>query len=417
MRPSDSRDTATSKVSVHSAERGVVEELLNGKSVRDAAKALGVGPATVLRRLEKAVEENVPGAQLAAARVKERRPGADHRAVDRQALVRDLLADQGLVKALVEALSAAADKESVPPAAACDTPPSPSKSPVKPHEADYAPLDRPGDKKVRARVGAPVSSKPIKVLAIGDSHDHPGIPDKSRARLIGLHAAAIMPDFIVHLGDASDANSACHHVRDNTFRARFKPSFEQDLDSFSAFWVELNAPIAGLKIRKHITLGNHERWWYDYEDEHPACQGMVTSRLEGILKEHGWTFTQFGEFYYLGGVGFVHAPLNIMGKPISDERTIARRWSIHDTVFGHTHKWADQKDFKIGPQNSVRVINVGSSMPEGYVGDYAKYCPNAYDYGVAELVIFDGRIQGVRQVTMRELEHLYGGHGTSRRAA
>ena len=265
--------------------------------------------------------------------------------------------------------------------------------------------------KPKIRVGAPVSSKPCRLLLIGDAHDHPGLPNKRRAELIGHHAVAFGADWAVSVGDLSDANSACHHVRNDTYRARKKPSFAQDLDSFEQFMEAMTDPISrsGMRIRLHETLGNHENWWWTFEDQHPELQGLVTGRLEGILRGHGWTWTPFGEWFFVGGVGITHVPLNIMGKPFGGqnvEKTVAQ-WATFDVIFGHTHRHAEIMVPKLGVRNYVKVLNVGSAMPEGYVGDYARNTPNAYSYGVVECVVFDGHIQSSRFVTMRELEAMH----------
>src|SRR5690606_29922666 len=56
--------------------------------------------------------------------------------------------------------------------------------------------------KPRIRVQVPkADGTPIRVLAIGDAHDSPEIPDKSRFRWMGQLAAEEKPDWIVQIGD------------------------------------------------------------------------------------------------------------------------------------------------------------------------------------------------------------------------
>lgn len=276
----------------------------------------------------------------------------------------------------------------------------------------YEPLIAGGKPKLRARVAAPVSSKPLRVCGIGDGHVHPGIPDNRRFELIGHHIAATNPEHVVQIGDFADMNSMCHHVRNDTFKARQKPTFRQDMASFLNAIERLEAPIraAGVKPRKHMTFGNHDEWLWTYEDQHPECDGALTSQYQELFTRRGWTTSRYGSWYFLGGVGFTHAPLNIMGKPfggLNAEGTLAN-WAMFDVVMGHTHRRADITRPKLGVMQDVRIVNLGSAMPEGYVGDYAKHTPNAYFYGICDLVIQDGHIVSTHFIPMKELEARYG---------
>lgn len=264
------------------------------------------------------------------------------------------------------------------------------------------------------RVGAPVSRQHIRVLAIGDTHFHPGLPQTLRCMaLIGHHAAATRPEHIVHIGDGSDWNSVCRHTKNDTYKARQKPSIRQDLDNFSENWDALNAPMdaAGVTSSRHYTMGNHDAWLETFEDLTPEVKGMATGERDRTLARAGWSWTAYGEFYFLGGVGFVHVPLNLMGKPAggaTPENSIATQ-ATHDIVFGHTHRFNACRRVKMGYANQVTVVNTGGAMPEFYVGDYAQNTQGAaMTSGVLDIDIFDGRIQSQRLVTMRELEKRYG---------
>lgn len=203
-------------------------------------------------------------------------------------------------------------------------------------------------------------------------------------------------------------HSFCHHLRDDTYRARLKPTWAQDLRSFREAFRRLNEPLMRLKNPRkcHITLGNHENWAYTYEDNHPAMVGTITGAIEGLFEEFGWTHSPYGAWYMLGGVGCTHVPFTLMAKPFggkNSERTVAMR-ATFDIVYGHTQRRGMANVPKLGTHNKIKVINVGSSMPNWYVGDYAKYAPNGMDYGVLEVVIQDGHIQTGTFVTMTELK-------------
>ncbi len=254
---------------------------------------------------------------------------------------------------------------------------------------------------------APVSSDVIRVLAIGDSHDHPGIKDKRRFAAIGRLAARERYDFLVHLGDSTDMNSLCHHVRNDTYRARMKPVFQQDIDSLAEAWAAISDEMPkSYRPRKHIVLGNHENWTWIFEDKVPELRNTLVGPLTTVYESHDWSWTPFGQFASVGGVDFTHAPLGIMGKPYGGknaEATLANE-ALRDIVFGHTHRYNDIMRPKLGAKRGVRLINAGSSMLPGYVGEHAAFTLNFMSYGLVELMIADGQIKESRFL---QLDRLY----------
>ena len=177
-------------------------------------------------------------------------------------------------------------------------------------------------------------------------------------------------------------------------------------------WEALNRPLwrADVHPKKHYCWGNHDAWLHTYEDDHFEIKGMATGELSEILENAGWSQTDYGEYYWIGDVGYVHVPLNIMGRPAGGqtaENTVAMQ-SVHDTVFGHTHRLGVGRRVKFDGE-VVTVLNTASSMPEYYVGEYAQLTQGKrMDYGVLEVTDFDGRIQSHRFVSMREPDALYG---------
>ncbi|MBB3175449.1 hypothetical protein FHR90_003305 [Endobacter medicaginis] len=278
-------------------------------------------------------------------------------------------------------------------------------------------------KRRHARVSASASTRPRTTLVIGDSHFHPGLIEKtSRCMMLAsLHAVAIRPEHIVHIGDGSDWASLCRHTRNDTWKAREKPSLNQDLQCFRENWTVLNQALDEHGIangKRHYCWGNHDAWISTFEDSTPELKGLASGELKEILRVAGWTDTDYGEYYWIGGVAYVHVPLNIMARPAGGqtaENTIALQ-STRDTVFGHTHRHAVGRRPKFDGVVTT-AVNAGSCMPELYVGEYAQLTQGrALDYGVLEVVDFDGRIQSFRFVTMRELEARYGAEADRRLA-
>ena len=100
----------------------------------------------------------------------------------------------------------------------------------------------------------------MKVVAIGDLHDSPNIRDKSRFRWIAKHIKKVKPDVVVQIGDIITLDSCTHYISDDTYTARIeKPTFMREMQSFDEALEEFNYVLKGEKVKKYITLGNHER--------------------------------------------------------------------------------------------------------------------------------------------------------------
>jgi hypothetical protein len=100
--------------------------------------------------------------------------------------------------------------------------------------------------------------------------------------------------------------------------------------------------------------------------------------------------------------------MNMMGKPYGGmhaENQISRD-ALHDIVFGHTHKRLDKTFPKIG--GKITVMNLGCSLPEGHVEEYAKHSITGWSYGVYEIGIKDGIINERTWVPMNKLIEEYG---------
>jgi hypothetical protein len=94
--------------------------------------------------------------------------------------------------------------------------------------------------------------------------------------------------------------------------------------------------MVGWSGRRHYTKCNHRAWLWTFEDKHPELAGFAIGEFDEILATEGWSFSDYGEYYWLGGMAHVHVPLNLMGRPVGGqtaENTIGMQ-STRDTVFG-----------------------------------------------------------------------------------
>lgn len=248
-----------------------------------------------------------------------------------------------------------------------------------------------------------------KALAIGDAHDDPNIP-KDRFRWMGRHAAEIGADWVVQIGDCLTLDSLNAHIPNDTLAGKQKNPFYRDLESGREALGEFNHGLGSHKPRKHVTGGNHERRAWTYEDANPESANLLTGPLVGLFEQHGWGWSEYGEFFFLGGVGFTHACLNRLGKTYGGknaEATIAND-ALFDIVIGHSHSGRVWRAPKIGPSQFVNVVNLGCALPYGWVEDYARHSTTGWTWGAYELTISEGHIESASFISMGELERRYG---------
>jgi Icc-related predicted phosphoesterase len=253
----------------------------------------------------------------------------------------------------------------------------------------------------------------MKVIAIGDLHDSPNIRDKSRFRWIAKHIKKVKPDVVVQIGDIITLDSCTHYISDDTYTARIeKPTFMKEMQSFDEALEEFHYVLKGEKIKKYITLGNHEKRMWRYEDKNPTFYGMCQKEFFGTCRKYKWKVIPWGQYLMLGGVGFIHAPINPMGKEYggeASERQIANKSKI-DIVFGHSHRAQDIRVPKISDTKNdfTRILNIGCALPEGHIESYAKHSLTGWTYQIVEIDIWDNHIMEVQNISMKKLKKLYG---------
>lgn len=254
----------------------------------------------------------------------------------------------------------------------------------------------------------PGNSKAMTVLAIGDSHDQPNI-DKERFKWMGKHAAQMKPDRIVHIGDFASWDSMSTHEERGSHGHAQRPSFKTDLESCEEAMATFYKEISYLDIPQDMVAGNHEDRINRFENKNPETIGTLWTQFDEMTARYRWRVHAYGQWVMVDGVGFIHVPMNIMGRPYggqNSENQIANH-ATHSIVFGHTHRSSFRKVPKIGINNSIEVLNLGSSMPDGYIAKYAGTATTGWSYGIYELQIQAGHILQYRHISMRQLEEQY----------
>ena len=133
-----------------------------------------------------------------------------------------------------------------------------------------------------------MKSKKLKIFVIGDTHDSPHIPDKSRFGWFAKHISKTKPDAIVHIGDFVTLDSCTHYIKDDTYTARIeKPYFTQEIRSLEGALEEFDYWHKYKKIPKYITFGNHERRLWRYEDKNPSFYGWSKRIIRFFANTNG----------------------------------------------------------------------------------------------------------------------------------
>jgi hypothetical protein len=248
-----------------------------------------------------------------------------------------------------------------------------------------------------------------RVIAIGDTHDQPEM-SKARFKWIGKHCAATMPHRIVQIGDFCSWDSVSSHDAPGSLGHALRPSFKADLESCEEAMCLFFKEIKDLNIPMELTAGNHEDRICRFENKNPETVSTLYTQFEELCARYRWRLHPYGQWLFVDGVGFTHVPKNIMGKPYggqNSENQIANH-ATHSIVFGHTHRATFRKTPKIGINNSIEVLNLGSAMPEGYVAKYAGTATSGWSYGINELTIKSGHIIAHRFINMAQLQDMYG---------
>ena len=280
---------------------------------------------------------------------------------------------------------------------------------IAPKKAPIAPAKEPPPAKPRVRMQAAREGGTVyRVQAIGDAHNDPSIP-RDRFRWLGRHAADFGADYAVSIGDWDTLDSLNSHIPNDTLQGKQKNAYATDLQAAEESLVEYDRGLGSHKIKKHKTMGNHERRAWLYEEHNPESQNLLVGPLTCLQEQYGWGWSEYGEFFFLGGVGFIHAPLNKLGKTFGGEtRQNVLNKMTFDMVRGHDHNSYVHTSPKFGPQERVKLIGLGCALPHGLIEKYALHALTGWDWGVYELLIANGRIEQEAFVSMAELERRYG---------
>lgn len=259
-----------------------------------------------------------------------------------------------------------------------------------------------------------------KVLVIPDLHQDPRHPHRLEVlKWVARFGSQQKYQRVVQLGDWLSMDSVSRHDKNDTFHGRTKPLISDDISCLKA---SLDAWESGRdkewKPRLRVTKGNHEERLEIFENMHPESWGVFTDQIDRMWKSYGWQTSPYGEIIYINGVGFVHAPMGMMGKPISGKTAGPRTANelTADLVHGHTHRFSTTRVAKIGTKDSVMVMEAGCALPWGEVEHYARHSMTGWWWGVVEITICDGEITDWSAISMKTLRSEFSDDGADVRS-
>ena len=248
-----------------------------------------------------------------------------------------------------------------------------------------------------------------KVGIVGDAHDAPSIPDKSRFYWIGKWASDKKFDTLIQMGDMASMDSLTFHAKPGSISFGRLPTFQEDIDSLDLALTQIDKGLGRHKPEKIFIMGNHEARAYRYEEANPQMAGLVASVIVNLFEAHGWRVIPFGEICFIEGVGFTHHATNLMGKAyggVTADNRIGKD-SVFTVFHGHDHRRAITPSPKIGPVGHVDVVSVGCALPYMHIEDYTKHGPGGWWWGVVETELNSGNVPSIKYVGMLELEECY----------
>ena len=247
----------------------------------------------------------------------------------------------------------------------------------------------------------------VRVLVIGDLHQNPGQPHRFDVLTkIARYASEHRFERIIQVGDWCSWDSVSAHDRNDTFAGRLKPSIAQDMDNLAQSLAAFRAGMAAdYKPKLTVLYGNHEYRLERFENAHPEAIGIHTGKRDELFLQFGWRTKPYGEIMYVEGVGFTHHPINGAGRAFGGKTGPQRAANdaVCPMVSGHTHRRQVHDSPKIGPIDSISMVEVGCAMPWGELEHYAQHSSTGWWWGVVPMTVQDGMITDLEFVSMLRL--------------
>jgi hypothetical protein len=247
-----------------------------------------------------------------------------------------------------------------------------------------------------------------RIVAIGDTHQQPGMP-VDRWRWIARYIGETRPDKVVHMGDIGEFSSVSRHDAPGSLTQKIRPSFLNDLESVEEAFAAYRKEIGDTNIPHHAVLGNHEERIRIFETGTAELAGTLWSMFLDVTARYDWRLTEYRQYLFINSCGFTHVPMTLMEKPYNGKtlNPIGNELTF-SLCFAHSHRFAFLTVPKIGPDNRINILNVGSAMPNGFYPPHNRSEQGATTWGIVDMTVQAGRIVRHEFVPMTVLEDKFG---------
>lgn len=184
---------------------------------------------------------------------------------------------------------------------------------------------------------------------------HVVVHDLHWPKLDGPTFNALM-DFLMHNkiasfrfgGDQFDFECISHHTKGKGLY-RTAGKYKRDLATFDQYVLTPIEQTIGKRAEKVWHIGNHERFEFDFVEEHPELEGTIDHVAQLKLVERGWKVVKLGHASRIGKLNVIHGEIltgmgNVYG--IFPSRKAVELYG-GNVLAGHTH--APQSYTRISP--------------------------------------------------------------------
>lgn len=266
------------------------------------------------------------------------------------------------------------------------------------------------------------SGQARRVLVIGDLHQDPRHEHRMQVLTwIARYASEQKFDRVIQVGDWSTFDCASTHDKPDSYGARMKPGFRDDLDNLLASHQAFRRGMADdYRPKLDFLRGNHEERLERWENAHPESMGTFTLARDETFSRFGWRSRPYGDLLYVESVAFAHHAVNGSGRAFGG-KTGPQRGANETTVpivGGHTHRKQLHDAPKIGPLDVISMVEVGCAMPWGELEHYISHAqPAGWWWGVVPMTLQGGLITDIEFKSMLSIRSRYSDDGADVRAA
>lgn len=234
-------------------------------------------------------------------------------------------------------------------------------------------------------------------LCIGDAHVQSN-QNLDRFIALGSFIHEVKPENIIIIGDFLDMQSLSHWLTNKRLKMeglRYAEEINQANIALDHMFLPMCVDNERARLSKKRLYrpelvyieGNHEERVWRYIEQHPELKGHLDYRNDLRLKQRGFKYIPYKEYYHNNGVAFTHIPISGNGMPISGAvgTQLQRALRDHNTsiVYGHNHKLSMQGEHRLGGAHYNQALSLGCFFE--HVDEYAKGAKVDYWRGIVLL--------------------------------